>query len=494
MTSIPHLPGSKPVMVVTKPLRPVPTHNIGMRRLDHLKDKGQDTQTNAGNTISLGIVYDFVGTINGVVVPPYNFDLPVWKAIGNVRGYERVDYAADVGTVSMAQYKTYPLKIAFVPATIRPGLRPVFIDLTGMLVTPPAPFIAANEFSGMDPVIVTNTVLEEYGTDIGACFDEGEHIWKLGMLNANGGPTGLSLTWTVDSLSEHAGMVFVVQLGRVKTDDIDTGNEFWYDGPDYPYVKENLASNEKGVSLTHSDRPCFWINPDKARTPLTISYSANLRTYLLYQDDVEGSVPVLLEYPRTWGLSFEANYSPPAGPNDLGTIEFISRNLQPLGFLIDTELPVWEKNIITNKLDRLQVGKSVPMLLRDSPRDASRSVIIKFNNYSDAFLSRRDCHLGGGKWSDNLYPPEQIASSSSGSPITLIWASQSHGIMSGTEGFAIYAMQDGQTTVKVYWDNPIADSNTYRMSLDGLLKDQYACTYTGGDGDNATIEVYLQIK
>ncbi|KAI0543847.1 hypothetical protein F4679DRAFT_590069 [Xylaria curta] len=332
-------------MDLVNPSTSVPAQNI---RISQDEKEGQGTQTNAAKTFYLGVVYDFLGTIDGKDVPRNQFNSPIWKAAGNLCGYESVKYESKSGTVSTALYSTYPLKSAFVPATIQPGPRSVFMNLTGQLVKPPSSFKASKEFSLANPILVKDTVLEQYGTNIGAWFDEVRNMWELGMVDAKGYRSGLTLTWTVDSLSDKKGKVFIVQLARVKTDKIDTGNDFWYDGPDYPYIETNLDPKEKHVSLTHSDRPAFVIDPNEVKKPLDISYSAAFRTYLFYQDDVEGSVPVLLEYPRTWGLSFKATFTPSSGSGGRGTVKFIKTDLQPLGALVDTQLPTWKRRIVTD--------------------------------------------------------------------------------------------------------------------------------------------------
>ncbi|TRX88529.1 hypothetical protein FHL15_010568 [Xylaria flabelliformis] len=337
-------------MDLVNPSMSVPIQSIRISLPDQNEKKGQGTQTDAAKTFYLGVVYDFLGTIDGKDVPPYQFDRPAWKATGDLCGYGSVDYSSKSGTVSTALDDTYPLKSAFVPAAIQPGLRSVSMSLAGQLVKPPSSFKANKEFSLMNPIVVKNAVIYEYGTKIGAWFDEVRNTWELGMVNSNGYRSGLTLTWTVDSLSDKKGKVFTVQLARVKSNSTDTGNDFWYDGPDYPYKKTNLDPMEKGVSLTHSDRPAFVIDPDEVKTPLDISYSATFRTYLFYQDKIEGSVPVLLEYPRTWGLSFKATFTPSSGSKGPGTVKFIKTDLQPLGTLADAQLPTWEHRIVTDGL------------------------------------------------------------------------------------------------------------------------------------------------
>ena len=79
-------------------------------------------------------------------------------------------------------------------------------------------------------------------------------------------------------------------------------------------------------------------------------------------------------------------------------------------------------------------------------------------------------------------------------PLTVRWAAQSRGDTIGTKGYASYTMQDGHTTVTVDWNKPPTGSDGYSISLDGPLQDQYKCTCTGGDGENATIEVTLRQK
>jgi hypothetical protein len=54
-----------------------------------------------------------------------------------------------------------------------------------------------------------------------------------------------------------------------------------------------------------------------------------------------------------------------------------------------------------------------------------------------------------------------------------------------------FVMQDGLTTIKVYFDNPYWGSNGYSVGINGPLGAKYSATHSGGDGDNAKWNVSL---
>ena len=76
-------------------------------------------------------------------------------------------------------------------------------------------------------------------------------------------------------------------------------------------------------------------------------------------------------------------------------------------------------------------------------------------------------------------------------PINVSWESESQGFMTGTQGYVVYTMLDGSTTVTINWDNPYWGSNEYSIVIDGLHKSNYSGSYDGGSGDNATVNFTL---
>jgi uncharacterized protein (DUF2147 family) len=118
---------------------------------------------------------------------------------------------------------------------------------------------------------------------------------------------------------------------------------------------------------------------------------------------------------------------------------------------------------------------------------ASRSTTVIVRNQSNAALVRTSWELAHGIWSNDQLPPEQIAAGTPAAPGTATWESESQGFATGTEGQAVYTFPDGNTTVTIYWDNPYSGSNAYRITFSGPGAGSYRGSYTGGDGDNATV-------
>lgn len=128
-----------------------------------------------------------------------------------------------------------------------------------------------------------------------------------------------------------------------------------------------------------------------------------------------------------------------------------------------------------------------------SPDDAARSVIVTFKNHIDVKLSLTDAHLDHGIWSENKYPPEHINPGKATEPTTTTWAAESQGFLTGTEGYTTYTFPDGQTVVKVYFDNPYAGSNSYSITISGPEAAKYKGLYEGGSGNNASVRYDLRV-
>lgn len=121
---------------------------------------------------------------------------------------------------------------------------------------------------------------------------------------------------------------------------------------------------------------------------------------------------------------------------------------------------------------------------------AARSVASQFFNQSTATLSSPSYELSGGIW--DTTPPATITQGTVANPGYATWESESSGVMTGTQGNATYTLQDNQTTLTTTWDNPYSGSNGYSITLSGPLQNNYSVGYTGGDGDNATVQFYLK--
>ncbi|MER8042109.1 Crystal protein ET79 [Streptomyces sp. NPDC094032] len=108
---------------------------------------------------------------------------------------------------------------------------------------------------------------------------------------------------------------------------------------------------------------------------------------------------------------------------------------------------------------------------------AARSTTVTLTNNSGKLLVRDGSWLGWGIWSDGMLPPSMVQPG-----VTAKWASESEGLMTGTEGQVTFTMTGESNKVTVYWNNPYVGSNSYSCSVPS----GYTCTRSGGGGDNAS--------
>ncbi|KOU65337.1 hypothetical protein ADK55_06810 [Streptomyces sp. WM4235] len=107
---------------------------------------------------------------------------------------------------------------------------------------------------------------------------------------------------------------------------------------------------------------------------------------------------------------------------------------------------------------------------------AARSTTVTLTNNSGKLLARDGSQLKWGIWSDGMLPPSMVQPG-----VTAKWASESEGVMTGTEGSVTFSMTGESNKVTVYWNNPYVGSNGYSCSVPS----GYTCSRSGGGGDNA---------
>lgn len=113
---------------------------------------------------------------------------------------------------------------------------------------------------------------------------------------------------------------------------------------------------------------------------------------------------------------------------------------------------------------------------------AARSVAAIFSNNTKFDLLLVQSGVEMGHWVTE--PPGTIASGAEGQ-----WETDSEG-MAGTMGYLKYKFtnETGTHTVFVSWSNPYSQASNFEISCDA------ACVkpgYTGGKGDNADVNYYL---
>ena len=91
---------------------------------------------------------------------------------------------------------------------------------------------------------------------------------------------------------------------------------------------------------------------------------------------------------------------------------------------------------------------------------AQRSVACTLKNESKHDLVLDRVELDHGIWSAAGQPPARVARGAEGR-----WESESNGVMTGTEGTAVYRVGDTGALLTIYWDNPFVGDNTFTQIL-----------------------------
>jgi hypothetical protein len=131
------------------------------------------------------------------------------------------------------------------------------------------------------------------------------------------------------------------------------------------------------------------------------------------------------------------------------------------------------------------------------PTEAHRSTIVRLKNSTGCTLDHQSSELEHGKWSEADTSPEKAAALVPDGA-TVAWASQSAGMMTGTEGTAEWktikckAPRLNGRTVQFEWDNPFVGGNDYDWedtdeALEGTIT-------SGGDGNDADVSVEVRGK
>lgn len=107
---------------------------------------------------------------------------------------------------------------------------------------------------------------------------------------------------------------------------------------------------------------------------------------------------------------------------------------------------------------------------------SARSVAVRVVNETGLALTCRDAVLDGGEWAS--YPTDVI-----GAGETVRWRTQSNGMMTGTEGRAVFAVEGSAATVDLWWNNPYIGSNDYSCSAGA----GFSCSRSGGSGNDSTV-------
>ena len=119
---------------------------------------------------------------------------------------------------------------------------------------------------------------------------------------------------------------------------------------------------------------------------------------------------------------------------------------------------------------------------------ANRDIVVHFKNNSDSALTLKSYNLDGGCWSSGGPPPQKIAIDQS-----VDIASESCGVLTGTEFHLSYTLDLNGATMSMHYDNPEGGSDTldntapqgYGFQSFGVIEDHtttFGCDSTTCDG------------
>ncbi|KAK0647067.1 hypothetical protein B0T16DRAFT_414649, partial [Cercophora newfieldiana] len=423
-----------------------------------------------------GTQVELVGVINGVPIPSLTGAL--WQVNGNVQAVESANYDVTTGVVQHPiLVTTYPLKTAFVFMVSRTVPFDSFqVSLEGLLPGG-VPFAATRTFILRGPGIARVSKLW-MADDIGIQITPlGTYCGLVGPGNKTGIKLQCELAYTTAS-----GSLRVLSLGKVKSSYteggnttvlLDTKDRYWWDGTLFPYdnVITPVVSGQP-ATVAFEDNPGTYLSEDAKQRGITYHLRAAWKTYFVFLGSAPGAVPVILDVPFTWLVEFDVSWDA-----DKKFWAVANKKFQNSLPYYNFNLPYWLGNLHPVPGPAQPMDSELPTAPRllnvgitDNP---SRSTYVTFKNYTDAYMVLQSAHLDHGMWTENKYPPEQIGAGGPENPVQVSWSSQSDGFMTGTEGYVMYRLQDMQTTMKVYWDNPYVGSNGYSITLDGPLAGGY---------------------
>jgi len=123
-----------------------------------------------------------------------------------------------------------------------------------------------------------------------------------------------------------------------------------------------------------------------------------------------------------------------------------------------------------------------------SAQAANQNIVVHFTNNSDSALTLSSVTLDGGCWTNNESPPQTIAIDQS-----VDIASESCGVLTGTEFHVSYKLDLSGQTMSMHYDNPELGSDTldntapqgYQFGSFGVIEDHtttFGCNSTTCDG------------
>jgi hypothetical protein len=123
-------------------------------------------------------------------------------------------------------------------------------------------------------------------------------------------------------------------------------------------------------------------------------------------------------------------------------------------------------------------GISLTVVNAPSAHAANRNIVVHFTNNSNSGLTLSSYTLDGGCWTDDVTPPQTVSVGES-----VVIASESCGVLTGTEFHVSYKLDQGGAALSMHYDNPEAGDDT----LSNNAPPGYAFQSTGVIEDHTTI-------
>lgn len=97
-----------------------------------------------------------------------------------------------------------------------------------------------------------------------------------------------------------------------------------------------ITASQTGF-LYFSDVPGMSVSTDVKQPGVVLSYQAQFLLYFMYQDSTAGAFPTLLQYPVSWGASWQAEWN-----DENEVFDITDRQIESLALYDNVTPPTWE--------------------------------------------------------------------------------------------------------------------------------------------------------
>ncbi|WP_414833059.1 hypothetical protein [Afifella sp. YEN Y35] len=302
-------------------------------------------QATANETLEAGEVSQFIGTINGVPIPPGEMQDPAWTVLGNTYLFDAIAYAVAAGTTNPANMNAYPLNMIPEMALPLHALIPITVQLRGTYTgDPPGPFFASSDFQVGKAGYAYPTTFEYFGAHATIQDEDGE-LWV--KFAGDHDDSGITLFTKFHSFTS-SGRIYAINLVNVNyyffyngraTQILTTNGNYYFDGNTYPYPDTQVDVTQDDVEYTveFDDDPGFLL-ADSLKKCDYLDWRFSAQTYFFYDNAAYGVRPVLLGFPTSWGYYARAAY------DDGWAIT--AQAATPPAVIQSMVLPQWPHNIV----------------------------------------------------------------------------------------------------------------------------------------------------